>query len=251
MTVSAYLTNGRGILKLPTGTFQIEKLAVGILTFNQFGALKVVEGPDLITYQALFSPRGVVDSPPNERDLFVPPDEMPVISKLAQELELASLSPNDVFQRVSAFFQEHFSYSLKLSQQAQPITPLADFLLNSRTGHCEYFATATVLLLRAAGIPARYAVGYSVDRLDKEGQWTLVRGRDAHAWALVYLNGAWQDFDTTPSSWRQIEDQAVSPFGFLSDLWSRWMFALSEWRERVGSLDAMKAPISRQFGLQP
>ena len=36
-------------------------------------------------------------------------------------------------------------------------TPLADFLLRTRSGHCEYYATATVLLLRAAGIPARYA----------------------------------------------------------------------------------------------
>jgi transglutaminase-like putative cysteine protease len=41
-------------------------------------------------------------------------------------------------------------------------TPLARFLLRTRSGHCEYFATATVLLLRQLGIPARYAVGYAV-----------------------------------------------------------------------------------------
>ncbi|MBT8330725.1 MAG: transglutaminase-like domain-containing protein, partial [Deltaproteobacteria bacterium] len=39
---------------------------------------------------------------------------------------------------------------------------IENFLTRSRSGHCEYFATATVLLLRQAGIPARYARGYSV-----------------------------------------------------------------------------------------
>jgi transglutaminase-like putative cysteine protease len=237
VTVSSYLTKGEGILKLPTGTFQIEKLPVGIMTVNQFGVLKVEEGPGLISYQALFDAHGSADSPPTDRDLVIPPDEIPVITKLAEELDLQSKSPDDILQTIAAFFQEHFSYSLELpSQVKDTITPLANFLFNARMGHCEYFATATVLLLRAAGIPARYAVGYSLDDLDKEGRWTLVRGKDAHAWTLVYLNGTWHDFDTTPPSWRQIEHATVSPFEWLSDLWSKWVFAFSEWRwrERTG-----------------
>ncbi len=229
VTVSLYLKDGQGLLKLPTGTFQIEKLPVTIMVQNQFGALKVKEGPGLITYQALFSSQGSGDSPPTKHDLFIPSVEMPVISRLFEELALSSTSPKETLQNVSTFFQENFSYSLKLRHRVQNTTPLADFLLNSRAGHCEYFATATVLLLRAAGIPTRYAIGYSIDSLDKEGEWTIVRGRDAHAWTLVYLNGAWHDFDTTPPSWRQIEDEAASPFEWISAFWSRCRFTFSEW----------------------
>jgi len=236
ITVSSYLIKRAAILRLPTGTFQIENLPVGIMTGNQFGAVKVEEGPGLITYRALFNPYEAVDSPPNKHDLAVPEDEQSAVRQLAEELALTSKTPEEVLQTISSLFRKDFSYSLDLDRHVKDITPLADFLLNFRSGHCEYFASATVLLLRAAGIPARYAAGYSVDGLEQTGEWTVVRGRDAHAWALVYLNGTWHDFDTTPSSWRQIENAAASPFEWLSNLWSQWKFAFSEWRwsEREG-----------------
>jgi hypothetical protein len=232
VTVSSYLIRRAAILRLPTGIFQIENLPVGIMTGNQFGAVKVEEGPGLITYRALFDPHTTVDSPPNENDLSIPEDEQPVIRQLAKELALTSKTPEEVLQTISLLFRKNFSYSLDLDRHVKDITPLADFLLNSRNGHCEYFATATVLLLRSAGIPARYAAGYSVDVLNRPGKWTVVRGRDAHAWTLVYLNGTWHDFDTTPPSWRPIENAAASPFEWFSDLWSQWKFAFSEWRWR-------------------
>lgn len=235
VTVSSYLTDGKGLLKLPIETFQIEDLLVLTLLSNQYGALKVEEGPRLIMYQAVSGQHGAVDSSPDETDVFVAPDELPVITQLIEKLHLTSTSsPNEILQKVSAFFQGNFSYSLELQRQVRNSPPLVDFLLNARTGHCEYFATATVLLLRAAGIPARYAAGYSVDGLEKQGEWIVVRGRHAHAWTLVYLNGAWHNFDTTPPSWRQIENDAASPFEYISDLWSRWKFALTEWRQREG-----------------
>lgn len=232
VTVSSYLINRAAILRLPTGTFRIENLPVGIMTGNQFGSVKVEEGPGLITYRAIFDPHRAIDSPPNKYDLVIPEDEQAVIRQFAEEFALTSKIPEEVFQMLSLLFRENFSYSLDLDRHVQDITPLTDFLLNSRSGHCEYFATATILLLRAAGIPARYAVGYSVDILDRPGKWTVVRGRDAHAWTIVYLNGTWYDFDTTPPSWRPIENAAASPFEWLSDLWSQWSFAFSEWRWR-------------------
>ncbi len=233
ITVSSYLTDGAGMLKLPTGTVQIEDLPVLILKTNQFGAVKVEEGPKIVTYQSLFSQPGALDSPPEENDHLVPPDELPALTKLVQELQLTSLlSPDQVLPIISAFFQQNFSYSLDLERQAENTTPLADFLFNFRSGHCEYFATATVLLLRAAGIPARYAAGYSIDGLEQAGKWTLVRGRHAHAWTLVYFNGTWHDFDTTPPTWYAIENAEASSLEWLSDLWAQWRFALTEWRQR-------------------
>ena len=231
VTVSSYLKRGKTILKVPAGTFQIDQLLVGNMEVNPYGAIKVEEGPGLISYQALFSPSDSIDSPPDERDTGLPPDEEAVFRSLAEKLGLHSLSQDEVVRRVAVYFQEHFSYSLELMKQAEQTTPLADFLHNSRRGHCEYFATATVLLLRAAGIPARYAVGYAVEDL-RPGTWAIVRGSDAHAWTQVYLNGNWQDFDTTPASWRGIEASEASPFEWLSNFWARIRFAFSDWRWR-------------------
>jgi protein-glutamine gamma-glutamyltransferase len=73
-------------------------------------------------------------------------------------------------------------------------------LLGHRSGHCEYFASATSLLLRSAGIPTRYVVGYSVHEYSPSEQQYIVRARNAHAWVTAYVNGSWITVDTTPAS---------------------------------------------------
>jgi len=71
------------------------------------------------------------------------------------------------------------------------------FLTQSDTGYCVHYATAAAVLLRCAGIPARYVTGYLVDA--KAGQWTDVTEDDAHAWVEYYVNGVgWQVLDPTP-----------------------------------------------------
>jgi hypothetical protein len=109
-------------------------------------------------------------------------------------------------------------------------TPLSRFLLNTRKGHCEYFATAGALLLRFAGIPTRYAVGYAVH--EGSGQKYVVRQRDAHAWCLVWdkLSQTWLDFDPTPASWVAAEAQRASVLQPLGDVWSRISFEFSKFR---------------------
>src|SRR5262249_14522877 len=51
-------------------------------------------------------------------------------------------------------------YSVRLPRHPAGVDPVEDFLFERRAGHCEYFATAMVILLRASGIPARYVNGY-------------------------------------------------------------------------------------------
>jgi hypothetical protein len=106
---------------------------------------------------------------------------------------------------------------------------LSRFLLQTRAGHCEYFATATVLLLREAGIPARYAVGYSVQEPGMGGY--VVRLRDAHAWCIVWNDEKkiWEDFDTTPGTWFAVESaRGGSPWA--SDVWWWLHFQFSRLR---------------------
>jgi hypothetical protein len=107
-------------------------------------------------------------------------------------------------------------------------TALERFLLEHRSGHCEYFATATTLLLRQAGIPARYAVGYAVQ--EKKGRYYVVRERHAHAWCLAWIQNRWREVDTTPGSWLAIESQNASMWESIRDLFSRMSFEFAKWR---------------------
>ncbi len=238
ITVSSYLQGGKGLLKLPNGAYKIERLPVLRMESNQFGAVKVEEGPGLMNYRVRFGRNTSLDSPPSETDLMVPKRENPAISRIAEELGLTSKPPQEILRTVDAYFQENFNYSLVLSSRGPNNASLVEFLLQTRSGHCEYFATATVLLLRAAGIPARYASGYSVHEFSRLENRLIVRARHAHAWALVYIDGVWRDFDTTPSAWRNIEEDAASMWELVSDLWSWSMFKFSEWRwrEREGGI---------------
>ncbi len=79
------------------------------------------------------------------------------------------------------------------------------FLQESHRGYCVHFASAATLLLRAAGIPARYVTGFSVS--GEPDQWNTVREDQAHAW-VEYYAGSWQVLDPTPSA---PSTEAVSP----------------------------------------
>ena len=71
------------------------------------------------------------------------------------------------------------------------------FLEEGDTGYCTHFASAAVVLLRAAGIPAQYVTGYLVEA--KSGQTVNVTARDAHAWVEVYIGGVgWVVMEPTP-----------------------------------------------------
>ncbi|MGE0085214.1 MAG: transglutaminase family protein [Desulfococcaceae bacterium] len=228
MEVSLSLKKGRGMLKLPTGAFRIENLPVMQASRNLFGAVKVNEGPGLAVYNINWGPQSV-DSPPEKDDLLIPEKEQPAVFRTAKELGLAGADTEEVMKILENFFTDRFSYSLHLNPGQFP-TPLADFLVRSRTGHCEYFATATVLLLRAAGIPARYATGFSAHEYSSLEDQILVRDRHAHAWALAWHRGSWKDIDNTPGTWRPDEEESASSWHFIGDLWSWMVFRFSLWQ---------------------
>jgi protein-glutamine gamma-glutamyltransferase len=235
ITISSQLRRGQAILRLPHGTTQIERLNVEEMMQNQYGTVKVRGQGNSLTYQALFNPQQSlaqplpwrIDTPPTEADLQIPAAEQPAIDKTLQHLNIKDLSADRVLDRLSSFFTQNFRYSLKLAGSGNSSTPLSAFLLEQRAGHCEYFATATTLLLRGAGIPARYVVGHSVHEWSPLEQQFVVRSRHAHAWVMAYTNGNWQSFDTTPPDWAAQEDATASPFQTIADLWSFLSFQAS------------------------
>ncbi len=79
-----------------------------------------------------------------------------------------------------------------------------NFLANTKEGYCVQFASATALLLRELGIPARYVEGYVANGLKKIDRNDFVYGGyvhdyEAHAWVEVYFDGVgWIQYETTP-----------------------------------------------------
>ncbi len=227
ITISSQLNRGKAILRLPHGTTQVDRLNVEEMMQNQYGTVKIRGQGNSLTYQAHFNPQQSLDTPPTAADLQIPAAEQPAIAKTLQSLNVQELSADRILDRLSNFFTQNFRYSLKLARAGNHSTPLSAFLLEQRAGHCEYFATATTLLLRGAGIPARYVVGYSVREWSPLEQQFVVRSRHAHAWVMAYTNGNWQSFDTTPPDWAAQEDATASPFQMFSDLWSWLSFQAS------------------------
>lgn len=96
------------------------------------------------------------------------------------------------------WFHTEFRYSLELPRTAQEAT-LESFLLNRRTGHCEYFSTAMAMLLRTQGIPTREVNGFLGGEWSEFGKYLAVTQNEAHAWVEVWFPGfGWVPFDPTP-----------------------------------------------------
>jgi len=235
VNLACYLHGGNALLPLPTGSGRLEHLSAFTLQKSLLGDV-LAQGPGLVVFDALYGPGGTIDSPGNTNaDLHVPPRETNTLNQIIAELNLEPRNRTQALRALTDFFQDSDKFRYSTWQRADNLgstneTALGRFLLRTRSGHCEYFATATVLLLRQLGIPARYAVGYAVH--EASGNKYVVRQRDAHAWCLVWdeTGKTWQDFDTTPASWVKEEASHASPMQALSDLWSRLIFEFSKLR---------------------
>jgi hypothetical protein len=230
MTIASPMPKGKGVLALPADAAQVERLPVGEMKRNRLGAVRAAEGPEFVFYRINRAPEAARDEPPDANDLVVPPNEAPVIAQIVADLRLKGRPPREQLAVIERYFSEQFGYTTYQPNRPPGGTPVADFLLRTKSGHCEFFATATVLLLRAAGTPARYAVGYSVQEFSPLENQHIVRDRHAHAWAIAYIDGAWRDVDMTPPSWFRIEQGQASWWKPAQDLWAWLMFQIDKWR---------------------
>jgi transglutaminase-like putative cysteine protease len=139
-----------------------------------------------------------------QRYLQLPEPLDPRIVQLARTMILDAHARNryDAAKAIEWQLQRDYGYSLQM--KATGPDPLADFLFNVKTGHCEYFATAMAILLRTHGIAARIVNGFLPGEYnDTAGAYT-VRQSDAHSWVEVYFPAtqSWVTFDPTPSAGR-------------------------------------------------
>lgn len=179
----------------------------------------------------------------------------PGVPALASQVAGKADTPYDAAWAIHAWLRANATYSLDSSHG--DTDPLAHFLLTDRAGHCEYFASAMVVMLRALGIPARIVTGFYGGEENQEGRYVAVRKQDAHSWVEVYFPGVgWATFDPTPAlaldmrvndSWLKGLTDAIDSLKFS---WYRWVieYDLEKQVEFVTSLLGWKRDGGGAFG---
>ncbi|MBJ6981072.1 DUF3488 and transglutaminase-like domain-containing protein [Luteimonas sp. MC1572] len=117
---------------------------------------------------------------------------------LARDWRAQAGSGNDaaIVERALAWIGAEFGYTLSTPLPGRHAVD--EFLFDQKQGFCEHFSSAFVVLMRAAGVPARVVTGYAGGYRNPFGGYWIVRRSDAHAWAEVWLPGrGWVRVDPT------------------------------------------------------
>lgn len=148
------------------------------------------------------------------------------LGPIARELHLLEpgLSAAEILRRIQAHLAG-FTYTLTFDEQAvESAEPVSDFLRRSHAGHCELFAASMVLLARQAGVPARFVTGFRAVEDNPAGGYTVVRGRDAHAWVEAWVDGRWVTYDPTPAgALAEVRGEGAGWVGQQLDVFGRWL----------------------------
>jgi transglutaminase-like putative cysteine protease len=129
----------------------------------------------------------------------LPADFPDSIRELSDELTSGLATPYEKVVAIDAYLSR-----IPYSDEIEAPPPGADgveyFLFTEKSGFCVYFASAMVVMLRSADVPARLAVGYVPgDAGENPGEYIL-RNKHYHAWPQVYFSGyGWVDLEATPS----------------------------------------------------
>lgn len=207
-------------------------------------------------------------------DRIVPPNELPAIQRIADELELYDGTLEEKIDKLRVFFAQNFRYT-RYNQMPDRVTQWQEqdpsvatyvnsivgretptligiFLERARAGHCEFFATASALLLREAGVPTRYACGFAVvEAGNKKTGEMVVRGTHAHAWCRAWDedSGRWLDVDLTPSDWTGLETPRKGPFQDLQDWFKTKREDALVWRDKPGHITLLTACLLAPVGI--
>lgn len=230
---------------------------------NSLGTVRIGNPENhVISYTVWLGDRPVMeDDPIPEFDLHVPAQEKEAVARVAQQLGLKrqGLGTRAKISILRDFFAREFRYTTHLQtpglEKGRRQTAVGTFLEVTRSGHCEYFATATALLLREAGVPARYCVGFSVSELDSGRDEWVLRGHHAHAWCRVWVEsknqagetvGEWEDADLTPPDWIGLDAPGKPDWQRrLTDWWQRVREDFLIWRTR----EANKTKVAVTVGI--
>ncbi len=221
-----FIPEGTGVI----GTHRVAaggKPKVRTLERNSYGAIRYKNDAGVgIRYRAYLTGTAPYGEPPNDHDRYLqlPPESARLVALARKFAE--SGSPKERAHQIVRKLKWGYRYSTRISADkanALARTPLDRFLFTRKSGTCEHFGTALTLMLRAVGIPARLATGFSSADWNPLGEYYAVRQRSAHSWTEAYLEGTWTTLDATPPSAEPTQETKLTALAMLVDnLRMRW-----------------------------
>jgi transglutaminase-like putative cysteine protease len=160
------------------------------------GNLRVIRPTGIRTRYQVLASLGPRRAAPTAETLALPPLD-PRIIDLARSQVSGLTGDGARAEALLGYLRRGFDYSLEPGPSGSQ-DPLARFLFQTRRGHCEYFASAYAVMLRAVGIPSLVVTGYAGGEWNSYGSYFLVRQSDAHSWVEAFVDGAWRTYDPTP-----------------------------------------------------
>ncbi|MDE2492118.1 MAG: DUF3488 domain-containing protein, partial [Elusimicrobia bacterium] len=180
--------------------------------------------------------------------LQLPPDPGGRLAALAARWTKGLADPRRRADAIVARLQSGYAYSSHSGGST-----LSDFLFVSRSGNCEYFATAAAILMREAGVPARLVTGFHADEWNEWGRFYDVRQSQAHAWVEALLPGrGWVRYDATPaeSGWSAAADAFSRRLQRLFDAaQSRWYRSVIGYDQYAQKNELMRLRFARLLAL--
>ena len=176
-----------------------------------------------IKYRAVSIPRGITAEKniDRRRYLQLPADIPGGISELAKNVTSGMNGGGMDDGAAAQALTDHLMsgrYAYSLTELPVSPAPLEEFLLKTRRGNCEYFASALAVMLRLRGIPSRLVGGYRGGVYNENGGYYIVSQKNAHVWVEAYIEpGNWVRYDPTSAPSAQL-DTGAARRGFLSHL---------------------------------
>jgi hypothetical protein len=132
-----------------------------------------------------------------ERYLALPPSLPSRVVTLTRQMTTGAATPYARATAIESYLRT-LTYTLDLPAPPAERDIVDTFLFDLREGYCDYFASAMVVMARAAGLPARLVVGYASGTYDRESDRFWVTEADAHSWAEIYFpDTGWIEFEPT------------------------------------------------------
>lgn len=142
----------------------------------------------------------------------LPSLQNPKTRLFAEQLKAQYPEPQQYIDNIFNYFKQGFSYTLSPGRLTD-VNAIDDFMFERQRGYCEHFASSTAFLLRAAGIPARIAVGYQGGQWSVDKRYLLVTQAQAHAWVEAWIAGrGWVRLDPTTAVAPTRIEQGASQF---------------------------------------
>lgn len=234
VTSQILLEVGSGLLFLP-GYPEFLRVPSEVVFESAGGALRVPVETNGLRYivHSYFTPgrrmvKGERQLSDNERAFYL---RLPPMDRRIFQLANRWTEGYQLDRDRAAALEHHLrtSFTYGLEGDSPPASDqLSWFLFEKKRGHCEYFASAMAVMLRASWIPSRIVTGFQSGAYNDITGWHVVRHSDAHAWVEAWIPGeGWMVFDPTPpnpaAATMGLTDRVALYLDAASLFWQEWV----------------------------